>query len=71
MKYQDLKQLSAEQRAKMLLEKQAELAELRSKIRQGQLKEVRKVRQARLEISQLLTLQRSTPLTGSDQVTNI
>lgn len=73
MKYQEIKQLPAEQRYKMLLAKQAELGELRSKLRQGQLKEVRQVRQARLEIAQLLTLAQATPAANpnSDQVINV
>lgn len=66
MKYQEIKQLSAQQRQRLLWEKQAELAQLRAKARQGQLKQVRQIRQLKVIIAQLLTISCQDELSPKD-----
>lgn len=71
MKYQEIKQLSPEQRQRLLWEKQVELSQLRAKAKQGQLKQVRQVRQLKVMIAQLLTLARLDESSSKDSVSSL
>lgn len=55
MKYQDFKKWNAEDAGKHLKEAQARLQELRFKLGANQVKNVREVRELRLQIAQLKT----------------
>jgi ribosomal protein L29 len=69
MDMREICQLSPDQCRLALAEKQAELANLRFKVRQGQLKQVRQLRVVRTAIAQLHTRLGSVQLSDVSEVT--